>query len=71
MPSDSTVDFVGAKSVPVRTTGHEKSRVTVALAAKANGTKLSPFIIYKGKRRDKDIDNLNGVWWLSIQAMGG
>ena len=55
MAADSTVDFVGNKSVPIKTTGHEKSRVTVVLAAKANGSKLPPFIIFKGKRVDKVI----------------
>lgn len=30
------------------TTGHEKSHLTVVLAAKADGTKLRPYIVFKG-----------------------
>ena len=56
MPAETTVDFVGSKCIPIKTTGHEKSRVTVVLAAKANGVKLPPFIVFKGVRRDKDVD---------------
>ena len=40
MPGENTVDMVGVKSVPLRTTGHEKNRITVYLAAKASGRKL-------------------------------
>jgi len=61
MGADSTVDFVGNKSVPIKTTGHEKSRVTVVLAAKANGSKLPPFIVFKGKRVDKGLEKVTGV----------
>ena len=53
--------FVGNKSVPIKTTGHEKSRVTVVLAAKANGSKLPPFIVFKGKRVDKGLQKVIGV----------
>ena len=61
MAADSTVDFVGNKSVPIKTTGHEKSRVTVVLASKANGSKLSPFIVFKGKRVDKGLQKVIAV----------
>ena len=37
MPGCTTVSVRGEASVPVRTTGHEKSRVTVCLTAKAKG----------------------------------
>ena len=60
MAADSTVDFVG-NTVPIKTTGHEKSRVTVILAAKANGSKLPPFIVFKGKRVDKGLQKVIGV----------
>ena len=42
MPGENTVDIVGVKSAPLRTTGHEKNRITVCLAAKASGRKLQP-----------------------------
>lgn len=40
------VNEIGTSTVAVRTTGHEKDRVTVCLAAKANGYKLKPFIVF-------------------------
>ena len=49
MLSNSTVEKTGAKSVPIRSTGHEKDHFTVVLTAKADGTKLKPFIVFKGK----------------------
>ena len=52
MPSATTVNEAGASSVTIRSTGHEKDRVTVCLAAKANGHKLKPFIVFKGGKRD-------------------
>ena len=52
MVSDTTVDVVGKKTVSMKTTGHEKCRVTVGLAAKGDGTKLKPFIVFKGGKRD-------------------
>ena len=33
----------------------------MALAAMADGTKLVPFIIFKGKRRNKEADKVTGV----------
>ncbi|KAL7381452.1 hypothetical protein ABVT39_005702 [Epinephelus coioides] len=41
----STVDTVGVKSVTLKTTGHEKSHITV-------GTKLKPYIVFKGGVRE-------------------
>jgi len=46
------VNEAGASSVTIRSTGHEKDRVTVCLAAKANGQKLKPFIVFRGGKRD-------------------
>ena len=40
MPGNSTLDPVGSKSVLLKTTSHEKEKVSVALAAIADGTKL-------------------------------
>ena len=50
--SDTTVDVTRKKTVTVKTTGHEKSRVSVCLAAKADGTKLPPFIVFKSAKRE-------------------
>ena len=52
MVSDTTVDTAGKKRVSMKTTGHEKCRITVAMAAKGDGTKLKPFIVFKEDKRD-------------------
>ena len=52
MVSDTTVDVVGKKTVSMKTTGHEKCRVTAGLAAKSDGTKLKPIIVFKGAKRE-------------------
>lgn len=52
MLSSTTVDNVGEKSIRMKTTGHERSKVSVCLAAKADGTKLKPFIVFLGAKRE-------------------
>ena len=52
MISDTTVHKTGDKTVTMKTTGHEKLRVSVCLTAKADGTKLKPFIVFKGAKRE-------------------
>ena len=49
MPSDTTVAPTGSKAVPVKNTGHEQDHVTVILSARADGKKMKPFIVFKGK----------------------
>ena len=49
MPADTTVDLSGARSISLKTTGHEKDHYTVILTAKADGTKLKPYVVFKGK----------------------
>ena len=63
MPSDTTVYFSGARSVPMKTTGHDKSHYTVVLTAKADGTKLKPFVVFKGKGTHllKDLNTIPGI----------
>ena len=53
-----TVEVIGAQSVPLASTGHDKANVTVALCAAADGKKLLPYIIFKGKGKtaeDKEL----------------
>ena len=50
MPGDSTIDYVGNRTITMGSTGNEKSRITVCLAAMADGTKLPPFVLIKGVR---------------------
>ena len=52
MISETTVNKSGKKTVTLKTTGHEKSRVSVGLAAKADGTKLKPMVVFKGTKRE-------------------
>ena len=61
MPGSTTISVRGEASIPVRTTGHEKSRVTVCLTAKANGVKLAPMIVFKGKRLEREVSNICGI----------
>ena len=61
MPGGSTVDARGVRHVPVLTTGHEKSRVTVCLAAMADGRKLPPYIVFKGKRFPQELKDFSGA----------
>ena len=51
MMTNTTVTDKEAKSVVLKTTGHEKNKVTVTLAAKANGDKLKPYIAFRGHKR--------------------
>ena len=52
MVSTTTVDNVGASSINLKTTGHEKVMVTVCLSARADGTKLKPYIVFRGAKRE-------------------
>lgn len=54
VPSNRTVDDNGVKTVTVKTSGHEKSHYTVVLACCADGTKLPPMLIFKGKTMPKE-----------------
>ena len=49
---ETTIDKTGKKSITLKTTGHEKARVSVCLAAKADGTKLKPMVVFKGEKRE-------------------
>lgn len=76
MPSNTTVEEKGAKSVIVRTTGNEKVRVTVMLAVLADGRKLPPFVILKRKTIPKEkfpsdvIIRCQEKGWMTSDLMG-
>jgi hypothetical protein len=63
MPSDTTIAATGSRSVPLKSTGHVKNHFTVVLTAKANETKLKPFVVFKGKgtRLIKDLQRIPGI----------
>jgi len=50
MIGNLTIEERGAKTVQIRTTGNEKNRFTCVLTVLADGTKLPPIVIFKGKR---------------------
>ena len=57
MVSNPTIHWQGAKSVCLKTTGHEKCMFNVCLAAKADGTKLKTFVLFReAKRESKSLD---------------
>ena len=51
----------GDRSVPICTTGHDKGRFMVVLAAMANGRKLPPYVVLKGVRPIAELDREPGV----------
>ena len=63
MPSETNVAHKGARSIPLKTTGHEKQHLTIILTAKADETKLKLFIAFKGKgtRLVKGLHRISGV----------
>ena len=63
LPSDTTVAITGSKAVPVKTTGHEKDHFTVILTSCADGKKMKPYIVFKGKgtRLIKELQKIPGV----------
>ena len=50
--SNTTVEKTGSKEFPMKSTGHDKSHVSVCLTGKADGTRLKPFIIFKWAKRE-------------------
>ena len=52
MIANTTVEKRGAHTVSLKTTGHEKAKITVCLTACANGDKKKPFFVFKGAKRE-------------------
>ncbi|CAI7822704.1 unnamed protein product [Closterium sp. NIES-53] len=55
MPATTTVDQTGVRSVPIRSAGYQKERVTVMLACTADGMKLRPWVFFKRKTVPKGV----------------
>jgi hypothetical protein len=47
--------------VPLKTTGHDKERFTVCLAAMTDGRKLPPLLIFKGERMSNELKTVTGA----------
>ena len=69
MPSNTTVDSAGTKTVSIVTTGHEKDRFTVMLACLGDGSKLPPYVIFKRKTLPKGLIFPQGIH-VRAQAKG-
>ena len=52
MVSNTTVEKTGSKEANMKSTGHDQVRVSVCLTGKADGTRLKPFIVFKGAKRE-------------------
>ena len=61
MPSETTVGKQGAKIVPIKTTGHEKQRITVCLTGKADGTEIKPFVVLSGVKLKSKVAAIGGA----------
>ena len=55
LPSSRSLEVTGNRTVPVKTCGAEKHSFTVVLAVAADGTKLSPKVVFKGVRTPRDL----------------
>ena len=55
MVGNLTIEERSAKTVRIRTTGNEKNRFTCVLTVLADGTKLPPIVIFKGKKIPKNL----------------
>lgn len=75
MPANRTIEQVGANSVPIMTTGNEKTTCTVVLACSSSGLKLSPMVIFKrktlpkGKFPDGVVVKANEKGWMDEELM--
>ena len=49
IPQNLTVEKIGTKTIAIKTTGHEKSPMTVMLGCQSDGSKLPPMVIFKRK----------------------
>jgi hypothetical protein len=75
MPPNYTVDDTGAKSVAVKTSGHEKMRATVMLVVLADGNKLPLYVFLNRKNMPKEqlprgiIVRCQPVGWMTSDLM--
>ena len=57
MVGNTTINSTGAKEVVLKSTGNKKVCVSVCLTAKADGTKMNPFIAFKGAKGELAVLN--------------
>lgn len=61
----TTIDYKGATSIYIPSTGYESFRITCILAIRLDGQKVAPIIITKGKK--DTIRNISGVYVLETE----
>jgi hypothetical protein len=54
-PAKRTYDFAGVKSVPLKTTKHEKDRLTLVLCVSLLGELLPPLLIFKSTAKNQPL----------------
>jgi len=75
LPSNTTIEQSGSKTISILSTGHERSNFTVVLACLADGTKLPPVIIFKLKKIPREefpegvIIRTNSEGWMNENEM--
>ena len=52
MVFNTNVKRIDSKQIPVKSTRHDKVRVSVCLTGKADGTMLKSFIVFKGAKEE-------------------
>lgn len=66
MVSNTIVEVIGSKEVPMKSTGYDKVYVSVCLTGKANKSKWKPFIAFKGPKTESRFPNEEFNWKLSV-----
>ena len=49
MDQDVTIDFVGVRTVNMRSTANDGQRVTVAVTVAASGRRVPSMVVFKGE----------------------
>ncbi|GFW58734.1 hypothetical protein TNCV_379171 [Trichonephila clavipes] len=70
IPPTRTVDVQGASSIPINTTGNERTSFTVVLCCAANDLKLPPMPIFFKKNPSREKTFLK-VWKFVRMKMAG
>ena len=70
MISGTTIDAKGTETIQMKTTGHEKRKVSVCLTANADGKRLKPFIVFTGAKREVKELNFKGKCFLASTCNG-
>ena len=59
--ASTTIAKKGAKEVPIKSTGHEKVRITVILTGRGDGSKMKPYIVIPRKKPISELEDMKDV----------